>query len=80
MADVFPNYSLSFSISVIFSGKRVIKVGPKVKTLGSSLFHENSNPSNFFRTMLLFARILPLVRIPAILRRIWGGKGGKGGE
>ena len=70
MAEVFLHYSLSFSISAIFKGKRVIKVGPKVKTLGSSLFHENSNPSNFFKRMLLFARVLFLVRILAILHHI----------
>ena len=77
MAEVSPHYSLSFSISAIFREKRVIKVGPKMKTLGSSLFHENSNPSNFFQTMLLFARVLPLVRILAILHHIWGNKGPK---
>ena len=77
MAEVFPYYSLFFSISAIFRGKRAIKVGPKVQTLGSSLFHENSNSSIFFQTMLLFARVLPLVRIPAILRYIWGSKGPK---
>ena len=77
MAKVFSHYSLSFSISAIFRGKRVIKVGPKVKTLGSSIFDENSNPSNFFQTMLLFARVPPLVRIRAILHHIWGSKGSK---
>ena len=76
MAEVFPHYSLSFSISAMFRGKRVIKVEPKVKTLGLFLFHENSNPSNFFQTMLLFAR-LPLVRILAILHLTWGSKGPK---
>ena len=73
----FPYYSLSFSISVIFREKRVIKVGPKTKALGSSLFPENSNPLNFFQTMLLFARVLLLVRILAILHHIWGSKGPK---
>ena len=77
MAEVFPQHSSSFSISAIFRGKWVIKVGPKVKTLGSSLFHENSNPSNFFQTMHVFARLLPLVRILAILHHIWGSKGPK---
>ena len=48
VTEVFPHYYLSFSISVIFSGKRLVKVGPKVQILGPSLFHENSNPSNFF--------------------------------
>ena len=52
MAEVFFHYSLSLSISAIFRGKRVIKVGPKVKILGSSLFHENLNPSNFFEQSL----------------------------
>ena len=47
MAEAFPNYCLSFSISAIFRRKRVVKVGSKVQTFGSSLVHENSNPSNF---------------------------------
>ena len=75
LAKVFLDYSLSFSISVIFTGKRVIKVGPKVKTLGLSLFYGNSNPSNFFETVLLLAIVLSLVRILAILHHIWGSKG-----
>ena len=49
VADVFPKYCLSFSISAIFKGKRVVKVGPKVQTLGPSLFYENTDPSNFFK-------------------------------
>ena len=61
MAEVFPHYSLSFSILAIFREKRAVKVGLKVQTLGPSLFHENSNPSNFFQTKLLFAKVLPLV-------------------
>ena len=66
MADVFPHYSLSFSISAIFRGKRVIKVWSKVKSLGSSLFYENSNPSNYFKQWFL-----------AILHHIWRSKGQK---
>ena len=34
MAEVFPDYCLYFSISGIFRGKRVVKVGPKLRTLG----------------------------------------------
>ena len=49
MDEDFYHYSLSFSISAIFRGKRVIKVGPKVITLGSSFFHEISNPTNFLK-------------------------------
>ena len=75
MAEAFSHYSLSFSILAIFRGKRVINVGPKAKTSSLSLFHENSHPSIFFfQTMLLFARVLPLVRILAILHHIWGRK------
>ena len=55
----------------------MVKFGPKVQTLGPSLFHENLNPSKNFQTMLLFARVLPLVRISAILDHIWGSKGPK---
>ena len=74
MAEVFPYNSLSFSISAMFRGKWVVKLGPKVQTLGPSLFHENSNPSNFFQAMFLFVRVLVLVRISAILDYIWGSK------
>ena len=41
----------------------------------SALFHKNSNPSKMFQTNFLFARVLPLVRISAILEYIWGSKG-----
>ena len=77
MAEVFPHYCLSLSISAIFRGKRVVKVGPEVQTLGPSLFHENSSPSNFFQLMFLLARVLLLVRISTILDHIWGSKGPK---
>ena len=46
MAEVFPHYCLSFSISSMFRVKRVVKIGPKVQTLGPSLFLEHSNPSS----------------------------------
>ena len=49
MAELYPHYCLSFPISAIFRGKRVVKVGQQVQTLGPSLFHENWNPSNFFK-------------------------------
>ena len=78
MAEVFSHHCLSFSISVIFRGMQVVKVGPEVQTLGPSLFHKNSNPSNFFQTMFLFSRVLlTLVRISAILDHIWAGRGPK---
>ena len=60
IAEVFPHCFLSFSILAIFREKRVVKVGLKVKTFGQFLFYENSNPLNFFQTMLLLARVLPL--------------------
>ena len=78
MAEGFFHHCFSFSISVIFRGKRVVKVGPKVQTLVPSLFHKNSNPSNFFQIMFLFARVLlPLVKISAILDHISAIKGPK---
>ena len=77
MAEVFPHYSFLFPISAIFKGIRGVKVAPKVQTLGPSLFHKNSNPSKNFQTMFLFARVLPLVGISAILDHIWGIKGQK---
>ena len=48
----------------------MVKVGPKVLTLDSSLFHKYLNPSKIFETMSLFARVLPLVKISAILDHI----------
>ena len=62
-----------FLTSAIFRGKQGVKVRPKMPSFGSFLFNKNSNPSkktsNFF-----FARVLPLVRISAILDFIWGSK------
>ena len=43
IANVFPHYCLYFFISTIFRGKRMVKVWPKVQTLGTSLFHEFFN-------------------------------------
>ena len=75
MAEGFSHHCLSFSISVIFMGKQVVKVGPKVQTLFPSLFHKNSNPSNIFQIMFLFARVLlPLVKISATFDHIWASK------
>ena len=39
-------------------------------TLGLALFNKYSNPSKKFQTLFLFARVLPLVRISAVLDRI----------
>ena len=43
-------------------------------TLGPSLFHKYSNPSKKFQTVFFFARVLPLVRLLAILDHIGGVK------
>ena len=72
MADVFPDYCLFFSILTIFGRKRGLKVGPKVLTLGPTLFHLYSNPSKHFQTVFYFARVLPLVKILSILKPIGG--------
>ena len=72
MAEVFSHYCLFFSISAIFRRKRGVKAGTKVAILGPSLFHKNLNPSKTFQAMFLFPRVLPLVRISAILDHIWG--------
>ena len=77
VAEMFPHYCLSFSILAILREERVVKVGPKVQTLGPSLVHENSNPSIFFQAMLLFARVLPLMRTSAVDDHIRGSKGPK---
>ena len=70
---ILTHYCLFISIWAIFRRERGVKVGPKVLTLGSSLFHKYSNPSENFQTAFLFARELPLVRISAI----WESKGPK---
>ena len=72
MTEVFPHYCLFFSILTIFRRKRGLKVGPEVLTLGPPLFHKYSNPSKSFQTVFLFARVIPLVRILAILDHIGG--------
>ena len=41
-------------------------------TLDPSVFHKYSNPSKNFQTVFLFARVVPLVRISAILDYIRG--------
>ena len=64
-----------FTISAIFRGKRGVKVGPKVQTLGWPLFYKVLNPSKMFQ-IFLFARVLlPLVRILTKSDHIWGSKG-----
>ena len=72
MAEVFSRHCLFFSILAVFRRKRGVKVGPKVLTVGLPLFHKYSNPSKNFQTVFLFARVLPLVRISAILDHIGG--------
>ena len=72
MADFFPHYYLFFTILAIFRRKRGVKVGPKVLTLGPPRFHKYSNPSKISQTVFLFARVLPLVRMLAILNHIVG--------
>ena len=53
--------------------ERVV-VGPKVLTLGPSLLHKQSNPSKVFQAVFLTARVLPLLRISAILDNTGGSK------
>ena len=74
MDEFFLHYYLFFSISAIFRGKQGVKVGPQVQTLGPFLFHKYSNPSKNFQIIFLFARVLPLVTIPAKSDHTWGSK------
>ena len=64
-----------FRFRLSSGGKRVVKVGPKVQTLGLYLFYESL--SFFSNNDFFFARVLPLVRISAILDHIWEIKGPK---
>ena len=41
-------------------------------TFGPSLFHKNSNPSKIFQRVFLFPRVLPLLKISAILNHFGG--------
>ena len=59
----FLHYGSFFSILAIFRRKRGVKVGPKVLTLGPSLFNKYSNPSKKFQVVYLFTGVLLLVRI-----------------
>ena len=77
MAEVFPHYCLSFSVLAIFREKLVVKVGLKVQTLDPFFFMKTRILQIFFKQCFLFPRVLPLVRISAILDRIWGSKGPK---
>ena len=63
-----------FRFRLSSGGKRAVKVGPKVQTLDSYLFYESFN---FFSNNVFFTRVLPLVRISAILDHIWEIKGPK---
>ena len=69
---IFPGKEEERKTSTIFRRKRGVKVGPKTLTLGLSLFHKYWNPSKKFQTVFLFARVIPLVRILAILNHIGG--------
>ena len=53
MAEVYPHCCLFFSILAIFRGETGVKVGSKVPTLGSSLFHKNLNSSKNFQSFCL---------------------------
>ena len=77
IAELFPHYSQNFLISAIFRGKREVKIGPKVQTLGPSLFHKKPNPSKTFQSIFLFARALSLVGISVKLDHTWGSMGPK---
>ena len=66
-----------FSILAILRRKRWLKVGPKVVTLGPSLFYKYQDPSRIFQTVFFFARVLTLVRISAILDNIEGARAPK---
>ena len=72
LAEVFPHCCLFFSILVIFTRKRWVKVEQKVLNWGPSLFHKYLNPSKNFQTVFLLARVLPLVWISAIMDYIGG--------
>ena len=76
MAEVFPHYRSFFSILANLK-KRGVKFEPKVLILGPSLFHKYSNTLKRFSNSVLFARLLPLVRISAMFDHTGGVKAQK---
>ena len=56
-----------FSIWAIFSGKREVKVGPKMLIFGPTLFHKNFSKTFFKQTFCLLGYLLHLVKISANL-------------
>ena len=64
--------ALFFILFVHLQEKTGVKVGPKMLTLGPSLFHKYLNFSKIFQTVSLFVEVLPLVRISAVLDHIRG--------
>ena len=56
-----------FSIWAIISGKREVKVGPKMLIFGPTLFYKNFSKKFFKQTFCLLGYLLPLVKISANL-------------
>ena len=67
MAEVYPHYCLLFFILADFQEERRVKVGPKVLSLGPSLFINTRIFQKNFASISLMA-------ISAILDHIWGVK------
>ena len=69
MAEDFPHYLFFFDFGHL-QGETGVKVGSKMLTLDPFFFHKNSNSSKISQTMFLFAGVLPVVTISAILDNI----------
>ena len=77
MAKVFPHYCLFFFYFGHLPGKTGVQSWNKCTNFGSVSLLWKLESFNFFQTMFLFARVLLLVRMSAILDHIWGSKGPK---
>ena len=60
------------NLAIFFRGKKGVKVGPKVQTLGISRFCKNLSFSKILKALFLFPWILPVVKILAESGNIWG--------
>lgn len=64
-----------FLIFAIIREKPGFKSKQKGQTLGLSFFHEKLNSQKIFEIVILFARVLPLVKISKTWDYILGSKG-----
>ena len=73
MAEFFPQtFFFFFLFRTSSSGEKRVKVGPKVQTLGISLFCKNLSFSKILKALFLFPGILYVMKMLAESGDIWG--------